>query len=58
MAKKKAKTKKVFVLANGDRYDVTGETGKYYICGDTQFRKLGGRGEIVEVPVETEVEDQ
>lgn len=58
MAKKKAKTKKVFVLSNGDRYDVTGETGKYYVCGDTQFRKLGGRGEIVEVPAETEGEDK
>lgn len=45
--KKKAKKKAVFVLTDGTRYDVTGETGKYVICGKTQFRKSAKRGEIV-----------
>ena len=45
--KKKAKKKTVFVLNDGTRYDVTGETGKFIICGKTQFRKSAGRGEIV-----------
>lgn len=48
-SKKKAKAqageKKVFVLPNGKRYDVTGENGKYVFCGATQFRRV--RGEIV-----------
>lgn len=50
MASKKktaAKTKSFFVLKDGTRYEVTGETGKYVLCGDTQFRKSAGRGEIV-----------
>lgn len=45
--KKKAKKKAVFILKNGTRYDVTGETGKYVLCGNTQFRKSARRGEIV-----------
>ena len=45
--KKKTKKKAVFVLKNGTRYDVTGETGKYVLCGNTQFRKSARRGEIV-----------
>ena len=45
--KKKAKKKTLFVLADGTRYDVTGETGKYIICGSTQFRKSAGRGQLV-----------
>jgi len=45
--KKKAKTKTVFVLPDGTRYDVTGENGKYIFCGNTQFRKNAGRGDLV-----------
>lgn len=46
-SKKKAKTatKTVFVLPDGTRYDVTGESGKYVFCGNTQFRRM--RGKIV-----------
>lgn len=49
MAKKKApKSRLVYVLRNGDRYDVTGENGKYYLCeGNTQFRKSAKRGELI-----------
>ena len=46
--KKKAqpKTKTVFILHNGTKYDVTGEDGKYIYCGTTQFRKSANRGTI------------
>lgn len=44
-AKAQAGEKKVFVLPDGKRYDVTGENGKYVFCGATQFRRA--RGEIV-----------
>lgn len=60
MAKKKtsAKTKRVFALKNGDEYDVISETGKYYICNGTQFRKSANRGVIwlkeIEEPKQTE----
>ena len=52
--KKKAKAKTVFVLPDGTKYDVTGETGKYILCGDTQFRKSAGRGKIVKEAVAEE----
>ncbi len=62
--KKKAKAqaeKKIFVLPDGSRYDVTGEDGKYVYCGATQFRRM--RGEIVtekvaEAPAEAESETE
>lgn len=50
MAKKK--TKKVYVLSNGERYDVTGENGRYIFCGETQFRKAARRGKIEKETVE------
>ena len=55
-SKKKAapKAKKVFVLSDGTRYDVTGENGKYVFCGNTQFRKSAGRGQIVDEPIPAE----
>ena len=55
-SKKKAtpKTKKVFVLSDGTRYDVTGENGKYVFCGKTQFRKSAERGKIVDEPIPAE----
>ena len=46
--KKKAKADRVFVLPDGTKYNIVGETGKYILCGDTQFRKSANRGEIVE----------
>lgn len=50
MAKKK--TKKVYILSNGERYDVTGENGRYIFCGETQFRKAAKRGKIEKEAVE------
>lgn len=48
MAKKKPKTKLVYILKNGERYDVISDSGKYYVCaGHTQFRKNAHRGELV-----------
>lgn len=41
MAKKKSAVAYV-VLSDGSRYKITGEDGKYWICGDTQFRKSAG----------------
>lgn len=38
MASKKA-TKKYLYLTNSERYEVTGEDGKYFVCGKTAFRK-------------------
>ena len=61
MAKKKteAKTKSVFVLHDGTRYDVTGEDGKFVYCGETQFRKSAMRGELIseEIPQEEPKEE-
>lgn len=47
MAKKKAAEKFFYVLENGTRYEVTGRTGKYIICGATQFRISSHRGHLV-----------
>lgn len=30
---------RMLVLRSGQRFAITGETGRYYICGNTQFRK-------------------
>lgn len=49
MAKKKVKASRFFVLPSGERYEVTGENGKYWLCGDTKFRKSAGRGTVEEV---------
>lgn len=58
MAKKKTAKKRIFVLKNGDRYEITGETGKYWLCGPTQFRKLAERGRIVYEDVTPEPEPE
>ena len=48
-SRKKAKASKVFVLPDGRKYKVTGETGKYVLCENgIQFRR--NRGEIVNLP--------
>lgn len=56
MAKKKAKTKKVYVLHSGGTYDVIEETGKYYICPETQFRKSAKRGALHDVEITEKTE--
>ena len=58
MAKKKTQTKLVYVLTNGERYDVSGENGKYYLCEcGTQFRKSANRGKLVKEAVEAPAEE-
>ena len=42
---KKGKTVRYAVLPDGSRREITGENGRYYVCGDTQFRKAGVRVE-------------
>ena len=54
--KKKAKTKTVFVLHDGTKYDVTGENGKYIYCGNTQFRKSANCGKLVTEEIAPEPE--
>lgn len=51
MAKKKAKTIRFLIFPDGEKREITGETGKYWICGDAQFRKTRGL-EIVEEKAE------
>lgn len=48
MAKKKEAHTRYFVLPDGKKYKITGEDGKYWICGKTQFRKLAERGTVIE----------
>ena len=58
MAKKKQNYKQVYVFPNGEKYEVVGENGKYYLCeGDTQFRKSAERGILVKEEIETETEE-
>ena len=56
------KSKAVFVLHDGSRYNVVSETGKYIICENgIQFRKSANRGEIVKeanLPVAEEIESK
>lgn len=43
MAKKKqtaGKTKTILVLRDGSEHEVVSESGKYYFCEGTQFRKM------------------
>jgi len=47
--KKKAKADRVFVLPDGTKYNIVGETGKYILCENgIQFRRQ--RGEVVNLP--------
>lgn len=53
--KKKAKAGKVFVLPDGTKYNIVGETGKYILCdGGIQFRR--SRGELANISVASESE--
>lgn len=55
--KRKAKAKAVFVLPDGSRYNVIGESGKFVFCeGGVQFRR--SRGEISNIPVAKESETE
>lgn len=48
---------KVLVLKSGIAKEITGEEGKYWICGEERFRKLGNSfTEIREVPEPLHVE--
>lgn len=42
MAKKKETKERIgtVVTKDGKKYEVTGENGKYWICKNTQFRKV------------------
>lgn len=47
MAKaKKAKKKRFAVLPDGARHEITGENGRYWVCGNRQFRKAAAAVEI------------
>lgn len=54
MAKKTDETR-YYVLPNNEKFEITGENGKYYICGFTQFRKAAhhGKVETVKPPKQT-----
>lgn len=55
MAKKGKKTRLVYVLENGETYNVISDSGKYYICEcGTQFRKSAKRGTLKKIEVEPE----
>ena len=44
--------KKMFLLfADGEKVEITGETDKFWICGETQYRKSNSR--IVKTVKET-----
>ena len=44
------KRERTLVTVGGKRYAITGETGRYYLCGNTQFRKSGAQIEKIEQP--------
>lgn len=39
MAKKSTKQKRYLVFLDGTEIFITGETDRYYLCGERQFRK-------------------
>lgn len=46
---------KIIVLKNGVEFPIEGENSKYYLCGNTQFRKSNPQiAEIKEVKYEAE----
>lgn len=34
-----AKTKKILLTNTGREYEITGDNGRFWVCGHTQFRK-------------------
>lgn len=55
MARKK-KTGQVLVLDTGERFSLTGETGRYYQCEGAQFRKGNPHVRIEEEVIEEAAE--
>lgn len=51
-------TKKYLIFAGGGRAEVTGETGRYYLCGGVRFRRGNPAIERVEVQVMPEPEPE
>lgn len=59
MARKKGKTKLVYVTDDGRRFDVIRDDGKFiYGAGDIQFRKSANRGTLIKVPIEEPKADE
>lgn len=42
------KTEKILVMTSGERVPVTGESGKYWLTKDSQYRKLSPQIQAVE----------
>lgn len=42
------KTEKILVMTSGERVSVTGESGKYWLTKDSQYRKLSPQIQAVE----------
>lgn len=58
MARKAAKKIRYLVLPNGGKSEITGENGKYWFCGETQWRKSHGwNTEEVATPREKQADD-
>ena len=51
------KSKKILCMVNGDEIPVTGQKGKYWICGETQFRKANPSILCVKTVKEKEVDE-
>lgn len=51
------KSKKILCMVNGDEIPITGQKGKYWICGETQFRKANPAIFGVKTVKEKEVDD-
>lgn len=49
-------TKKVLILKNGEKHDITGETSRYWLCRNTQFKK--GNPAIKEIAVKAEKKEK
>lgn len=42
------KTEKILVMTSGERVSVTGESGKYWLTKDSQYRKLSPQIQAIE----------
>jgi hypothetical protein len=62
MAKYRKKTEtqeqKQVLSIGGNEYDVTGENGKYYFCGDTQFRKVNPNIHVYYIDMQVTTPDE
>lgn len=54
---KKAKTVRYAVLPDGSRREITRENGRYYVCGDVQFRKASVSTETEKIETDDEKKD-